>query len=464
MVYLPLQIMDTKEKILYSALKLFARDGFEAVSVSMIADELGMTKGALYKHYLNKRAIFDSIVQHMDQQNYENARRFDLPGNLLEGMPDRFKNTGVEKLCAYTTAQFVYWTEDEFASRFRKLISLERYRNSEMNSLYQRYFGSEVLNYIEKIFAAMSDSGRGGLSPRGLALEFYAPVYTLISLFDGGGDPGELAGCLKEHMENFVAGLEKRGRTLTVSVPAAPAKAELQYPRSSKYSQEGFLSMMTGPNPLKLTEELLEGNLIREGGTVCDLGCGSGLTSLFLAREYGFKVVAADLWNNPEDNAAFFASQGFGPDRIRAVKADVMALPFASESFDAVLCVDSYHYFGRDKSFLNDKLLPYIRHGGYIYIAIPGMIKDCHQCLPRELLFSWNPDQLDYIHDVHYWRGVVSAAKGIDLLAVRQMESMDQVWQDWLRQDNPYARQDKKAMDAGAGKYLNFIKIIIRKR
>lgn len=464
MVYLPLQIMDTKEKILYSALKLFARDGFEAVSVSMIADELGMTKGALYKHYLNKRAIFDSIVQRMDQQNYENARRFDLPGNLLEGMPDRFKNTGVEKLCAYTTAQFVYWTEDEFASRFRKLISLERYRNSEMNSLYQRYFGSEVLNYIEKIFAAMSDSGRGGLSPRGLALEFYAPVYTLISLFDGGEDPGKLAGCLKEHMENFVAGLEKRGRTLTVSVPAAPAKAELQYPRSSKYSQEGFLSMMTGPNPLKLTEELLEGNLIREGGTVCDLGCGKGLTSLFLAREYGFKVVAADLWNNPEDNAAFFASQGFGPDRIRAVKADVMALPFASESFDAVLCVDSYHYFGRDKSFLNDKLLPYVRHGGYIYIAIPGMVRDCHEWLPRELLFSWNPDQLDYMHDVHYWRGVVSAAKGIDLLAVRQMESMDQVWQDWLRQDNPYARQDKKAMDAGAGKYLNFIKIIIRKR
>ena len=445
-------------------MRLFARDGFEAVSVSMIADELGISKGALYKHYLNKRAIFDSIVRRMEQQNYENARRFDLPGNLLEGMPERFKNTGLEKLCAYTMAQFVYWTEDGFASRFRKLISLERYRNGEMNALYQQYFGAGILGYVEKIFEAMAGSAPEGVGPHTLALEFYAPVYALINLYDGGGDARQLAARLKEHMENFIAGLEKENKTLPVQLPAVPAQAEPLYPKSSKYAQDGYMSLIMGPNPLKLTEELLEGNLIREGGTVCDLGCGRGLTSLFLAQEYGFKVIAADLWSEPEENAAFFTSQGYGPDRIRAVKADAMALPFALESFDAVVCIDSYHYFGRDKNFLNDKLLPFVRHGGYIYIAIPGMVKDCHDRLPRELLFSWNPDQLDYMHDVHYWRGIVSAARGIDLLAVRQMESMDQVWQDWLRQDNPYSRQDRKAMEAGAGRYLNFIKIIIRKR
>ena len=41
----------TKEDILIVALHLFARDGYEAVSVSQIAGELGMTKGALYRHY-----------------------------------------------------------------------------------------------------------------------------------------------------------------------------------------------------------------------------------------------------------------------------------------------------------------------------------------------------------------------------------------------------------------------------
>ena len=52
---------DTRENILNTALRLFARDGYEAVCVSTIAGELGMTKGALYKHYKNKRDIFDSI-------------------------------------------------------------------------------------------------------------------------------------------------------------------------------------------------------------------------------------------------------------------------------------------------------------------------------------------------------------------------------------------------------------------
>ena len=65
--------MGTKEKILITALRLFAQDGYEAVSVSRIAGELGMTKGALYKHYKNKRDIYDSIVAHIFQLDAERA-------------------------------------------------------------------------------------------------------------------------------------------------------------------------------------------------------------------------------------------------------------------------------------------------------------------------------------------------------------------------------------------------------
>ena len=58
---------DTKENILMAALHLFARDGYEAVSVSQIAGELDITKGALYRHYKSKRDIFDCIVERMEQ-------------------------------------------------------------------------------------------------------------------------------------------------------------------------------------------------------------------------------------------------------------------------------------------------------------------------------------------------------------------------------------------------------------
>ena len=74
---------DTKEKILETALKLFAKDGYEAVSVSDIADELGITKGALYKHYKNKRDIFDSILARMEQNDANQATEHDMPETSL---------------------------------------------------------------------------------------------------------------------------------------------------------------------------------------------------------------------------------------------------------------------------------------------------------------------------------------------------------------------------------------------
>ena len=78
-----------KEEILIVALHLFARDGYEAVSVSQIAGELDMTKGALYRHYKSKRDIFDCIVQRMEQQDGEQATEYDMPEEEKEKMPER---------------------------------------------------------------------------------------------------------------------------------------------------------------------------------------------------------------------------------------------------------------------------------------------------------------------------------------------------------------------------------------
>ena len=92
------------------------------------------------------------------------------------------------------------------------------------------------------------------------------------------------------------------------------------------------------------------------------------------------------------------------------------------------------------------------------------MKQDCHDQLPSELLLSWTPEQLDYMHDVVYWRSMVSQSKDAEVLEVSQMESNEEVWADWLRQENQYAIGDRKAMEAGGGKYLNFIKIVLRKK
>ncbi|MCI5898465.1 MAG: methyltransferase domain-containing protein [Firmicutes bacterium] len=238
----------------------------------------------------------------------------------------------------------------------------------------------------------------------------------------------------------------------------------MKYIKSEKYNTPALQAKIMGPNPVKLEEELLLNHNIPNGAIVCDLGSGQGLTSVFLAKEYGFTVYAADLWSDPEENRKFFDAMGVDREQIIPVKADAADLPFEKEFFDAVVSVDSYNYFGRDEHYLDEKLLPFIKSGGYIYIAIPGMKRDCHDNLPQELLLSWTPEQLDYMHDIEYWSRMVGKCKDANVLSVKEMESNEEVWADWLMQDNEYAVGDRKSMEAGGGKYLNFIAIVMRKK
>ena len=171
---------DTKERILQTALRLFAEDGYEAVSVSTIAGELGMTKGALYKHYKNKQDIFDSIVARMEQRDAEQAGDYEVPEGTVEEMEEAYQNTSLEQLLEFSKAQFRYWTEDVFASQFRRLLTLEQYRSENMGKLYQQYLAAGPMEYVADLFAGM------GLSePRKKAASFYAPMFLLYTVYDG---------------------------------------------------------------------------------------------------------------------------------------------------------------------------------------------------------------------------------------------------------------------------------------
>ena len=191
---------DTKERILMTALRLFARDGYEAVSVSAIAGELGMTKGALYKHYRNKRDIFDSIVERMVQIDAERSRQYEVPEETYEAAPASYRDVSMESIREFTLAQFTFWTEDAFASDFRRMLSLERYRNAEMAELYRNCLTSGPAAYMADIFREMMAGGvLTEADPELLAVEFYAPLYLLISV----EDRERFAGLLDRHIERF---------------------------------------------------------------------------------------------------------------------------------------------------------------------------------------------------------------------------------------------------------------------
>ena len=188
-----------KEEILIVALHLFARDGYEAVSVSQIAGELDMTKGALYRHYKSKRDIFDCIVQRMEQQDSEQARQNEVPEESIEKVPEEYQNVSVEDFVGYSKSMFEYWTEDDFASSFRKMLTLEQFRNEEMQNLYQQYLASGPAEYVKDLFKNMEIK-----NPEEEAVKFYANMFFYYSVYDGATDKTKAKCQFEQMMDKIV--------------------------------------------------------------------------------------------------------------------------------------------------------------------------------------------------------------------------------------------------------------------
>ncbi|WP_037364413.1 methyltransferase domain-containing protein [Nakamurella lactea] len=147
-----------------------------------------------------------------------------------------------------------------------------------------------------------------------------------------------------------------------------------RYPRSSTYDPAWLMSLDMGPNPLWQLEDLLPDLALQPGQRVLDLGSGKGATSVFLARECGATVVAADLWVSAAEATDNFVAAGVS-DLVTAVNADVRSLPFADGEFDAVVSIDAFEYFGTDVHLL-PTLLRVLKPGGRLAMSTPGLATD----------------------------------------------------------------------------------------
>lgn len=196
---------DTKEKILMTALRLFAQNGYEATSVSAIAEVLSMTKGALYRHYQNKREIFDAIVKRMVGQDQESAKQNEVPEATFEESPSAYRGVTLTQVKNFTLAQFRFWSEDEFGRNFRKMVILEQYRDPEIADWHQKIFTSGPVGYVEDLFREMMAQGelhKG--DPRLLALHYFAPFYLLLGMADAPAGGEKAIDLLTRHIDNFI--------------------------------------------------------------------------------------------------------------------------------------------------------------------------------------------------------------------------------------------------------------------
>ena len=188
-----------KEEILIVALHLFARDGYEAVSVSQIAGELEMTKGALYRHYKSKRDIFDCIVKRMEQQDSDQASEYNMPEDEKEKIPETYETVSLDDFEKYSKSMFEYWTEDDFASSFRKMLTIEQFRSEEMQKLYQQYLAAGPAFYVKDLFESM-----GIADPAEKAVRLYAMMYFYYSVYDGAEDKEQVKGEFEAALNHMV--------------------------------------------------------------------------------------------------------------------------------------------------------------------------------------------------------------------------------------------------------------------
>ena len=159
---------------------------------------LGMTKGALYRHYESKRDIFEHIVKRMEQGDGEQAESHDMPADKKENEPEQYEEISTDNFVEYSKSMFSYWTENDFASSFRKMLTLEQFRNEEMQALYQQYLVSGPVEYVKDLFKSMEI-----VEEDKKATMFYSIMFFYYSLYDGAKDKTRI----KEQFEKSISGL-----------------------------------------------------------------------------------------------------------------------------------------------------------------------------------------------------------------------------------------------------------------
>lgn len=194
--------MNTRDKIIYESLNLFSKKGFDAISVRDIAKEVGIKASSLYNHFKNKQDILDTIIyKYSDYINifFDNViKNYDINKILINKM----KWSSNEYFSKKSIDIFKFYLEDEYVIKFRKLLTIEQFNNSNIAHLYNKIFVDDILDFHSKIFQSlMSAKIFIEKDPYILALQFYSPAFMLFYKDEKLNDR-ELSS-LKNHISEF---------------------------------------------------------------------------------------------------------------------------------------------------------------------------------------------------------------------------------------------------------------------
>jgi SAM-dependent methyltransferase len=235
-----------------------------------------------------------------------------------------------------------------------------------------------------------------------------------------------------------------------------------RFPRSSAYHPEWVLAHASGgANALWITEWLTTAMDLRAGMRVLDLGCGLASSSIFLHREFGVQVWATDLWFSAGENIQRIRDAGVA-DHVFPIHADARALPFAPGFFDAIVSIDSFPYYGTDALYLN-YLANFVKPDGQIGVAGAGVVREVEGAIPEHLQAWWSQDFWSF-HSAPWWRDHWARTGIVDVTLADSMPEGWRLWLDWHRVVAPDNAVEIAAVEADAGRYLGYVRVVARRR
>ena len=172
---------NTKQEILKASLELFSVQGFEATSISQIADAVGIRKASLYSHFDSKQAILDAIVKEVLRQYGEHSI---FARANWEKDADNLPLTADEAV-RMIQGQIRYILHDPAISRARKMLVFEQFQNPELAKLQTKQNYSDVLGYFTGLIKCLIQKGvLAEDDPEIMAAQFCLPISVWINLCD----------------------------------------------------------------------------------------------------------------------------------------------------------------------------------------------------------------------------------------------------------------------------------------
>lgn len=201
---------NTKQEILEAALELFSVQGYEATSISQLADAVGIRKASLYCHFANKQAILDALMQttleQYEQHSIVSNADWDDP-NFTKG-----KEMTSEIAVKMIQGHVRYIVHDPKISRVRKMLTIEQFRNPQMAALQTKRSYTDVMRYCTGLVRFLIRQGQlAGADPEMMSAQLCLPISAWIALCDREPErEAEVMAMIERHIRQFFAAYQAK--------------------------------------------------------------------------------------------------------------------------------------------------------------------------------------------------------------------------------------------------------------